>query len=131
MRRPARRTRQQTRDLLEHLITRGTAADLAAADPGWFREPGDDVCGTDWYDQFGDATFLKAARRELLDQVVDLRKSSRASAARALNAAAWFDEWVELPQPALGGRAPSEMLGTGAGLAAAKVLLRALQDRAR
>jgi uncharacterized protein (DUF2384 family) len=47
-----------------------------------------------------------------------------------MNAAAWFEDWVELPQPALGGRAPSEVLCTPAGLEAAKVMLRALQSRA-
>jgi hypothetical protein len=129
-RRPRPRTRAETRELLERLMTGGTDEDLGEADPGWFRPPTDDVCGSDWYDQFGDATFLKAARRELLDMVVELRWVSRAPAARALNAAAWFEDWVELPQPALGGRAPSEVLCTPAGLAAAKVVLRQLQSRA-
>jgi hypothetical protein len=129
-RRPRPRTWAETRELLERLMTCGTDDDLAEADPDWFRPPTDDVCGTDWYDQFGDATFLKAARRELRDMVVELRQVSRAPAARALNAAAWFEDWVELPQPALGGRAPSEVLCTPAGLEAAKVVLRALRSRA-
>ena len=126
-----RPTRAETRDLLEYLMTRGTDADLGAADRSWCREPAADVCGSDWYDQFGDATFLKAARRALLDLVVELKSSSRAPAARALNAAAWFEEWVELPQPALGGRAPSEVLCTPTGLEAATVVPRSLQYRGR
>ena len=128
--RPRPLTSAETRDLLERLMTRGTNDDLAEADRGWFKEPPFDVCGTDWYDQFGDATFLKMARRQLLDMVIELRRSSVAPAARALNAAAWFEDWVELPQPALGGRAPSEVLCTATGLEAAKVLLRSLRCRA-
>jgi hypothetical protein len=47
-----------------------------------------------------------------------------------LNPAAWFDEWVELPQPALGSRSPSQVLCTPVGLEAAKVILRSLQEAA-
>ena len=36
---PVRRTRQATRELLEYLITRGTEADLDAADPAWLKAP--------------------------------------------------------------------------------------------
>jgi hypothetical protein len=125
-----RRTRAATRELLEYLITRGTVADLANADPEWFRAPPPDEGAFQWYSQFGDATKVMWGRAELLQMVVDLRRTSRAPAAGVLNPAAWFDEWVELPQPALGSRSPSEVLCTSEGLEAAKVLLRSLQSRA-
>jgi hypothetical protein len=121
----------ETRELLEHLMIRGTDLDLVSTDWAWCSPPSYDVCGSDWYDAYGDATLLKAARRALLDLVIELKSSSQAPAARALNAAAWFEEWVELPQPALGGRAPSEVLCTPTGLEAAKVVLRSVQSRGR
>jgi hypothetical protein len=125
-----RRTRAATRELLEYLITRGTVADLANADAEWFRAPPPDDGAFEWYSQFGDATKVMRGRAELLQMVVELRRTSKASAAGALNPAAWFDEWVELPQPALGSRSPSEVLCTPVGLEAAKVLLRSLQSHA-
>lgn len=62
--------------------------------------------------------------------VIELRATSTAPAAGGLNAAAWFDEWVELPHPYLGLRSPSEVLCTAEGLEAAKVVLRSLQTGA-
>lgn len=127
---PARRSRAATRELLEHLITRGTVADLANADRAWFEVPPSDDGAFEWYSQFGDASKIMRGRAELLQMVVELQRSSKASAAGVLNAAAWFDEWVELPQPALGSRSPSEVLCTSEGLETAKVLLRSLQSDA-
>ncbi len=125
-----RRTREATRELLEYLITRGTVADLANAAPDWFKAPPSDDGAFEWYSQFGDATKVMRGRAELLQMVIELRRTSKAPAAGALNPAAWFDEWVELPQPALGSRSPSEALCTSVGLEAAKVLLRSLQSGA-
>lgn len=123
-------TRQDTRELLEYLITRGTEADLRTARSEWSRAPAADDGAFEWYSQFGDASKVMWGRAELLRMVVELRSSSRAPAARALNAAAWFDEWVELPHPELGYRSPSEVLCMSDGLEAAKVVLRSLQSRA-
>jgi hypothetical protein len=123
-----RRTHEATRELLEYLITRGTVADLANADPEWLKVPPPDEYAFEWYSQFGDAGKVMRGRDELLQMVVELQRSSKAPAARALNAAAWFDEWVELPQPALGFRSPSQVLCMPVGLEAAKVILRALQE---
>ena len=129
--RTGRRTRQATRESLEYLITRGTLADLEHADAEWPKAPPSDDGAFEWYSQFGDATQVMRGRAELLQMVVELQRSSKAPAARVLNAAAWFDEWVELPQPALGLCSPSEVLCTPVGLEAAKVILRALQEVAR
>ena len=129
--RTGRRTREATRELLEYLITRGTIADLENADPEWLKAPPSDEGAFEWYSQFGDATKVMRGRDELLQMVIELQRSSKAPAARVLNAAAWFDEWVELPQPALGLRSPSQVLCTPVGLEAAKVILRALQEAAR
>lgn len=125
---PVRRTRQATRELLEYLITRGTEADLDAADPAWLKAPPPDDGAFEWYSQFGDASKVMRGRDELLQMVIELRATSTAPAAGMLNAAAWFDEWVELPHPYLGLRSPSEVLCTAEGLEAAKVVLRSLQS---
>ena len=125
-----RRSRQATREPLEHLITRGTKADLDAADPAWLKAPPPDDGAFEWYSQFGDASKVMRGRDELLQMVIELRATSTAPAAGGLNAAAWFDEWVELPHPYLGLRSPSEVLCTAEGLEAAKVVLRSLQSGA-
>jgi hypothetical protein len=125
------RTRQATREPLEHLITRGTEADLEAADPAWFKAPPSDEGAFEWYSQFGDASKVMWGRSELLRMVIELRRTSRAPAAIALNADAWFDEWVELPHPHLGFQSPSQVLGIAEGLEAAKVVLRSLPSGVR
>jgi hypothetical protein len=114
--------------LLEHLITRGSEADLDAADPAWLQAPPPDDGAFEWYSQFGDATKVMRGREELLQMAIELRRTSTAPAAGVLDAAAWFDEWVELPHPYLGFRSPSEVLCTAEGLEAAKVVLRSLQS---
>ena len=125
------RTRQATRELLEYLITRGSAADLDAADPAWFKNPPTNSDGElEWYHQFGDGSKVMWGRAELLRMVVELHRTSRAPAALALNPDAWFEEWVELPQPSLGFQSPAEVLCTPVGLEAAKVVLRSLQNAA-
>ncbi len=128
--RTKRRPRQATRELLEYLITHGTEADLDAADPAWFRAPPPDEGAFEWYSQFGDASKVMWGRAELLRMVIELRRSSTAPAALALNAGAWFEEWVELPHPALGFHSPSEVLCTAEGLEAAKIVLRSLPSTA-
>jgi hypothetical protein len=114
--------------LLEYLITCGTEADLDTADAAWLKAPPPDDGAFEWYSQFGDATKVMRGRDELLQMVIELRATSTAPAAALLNAAAWFDEWVELPHPYLGLRSPSEVLCTAEGLEAAKVVLRSLQS---
>lgn len=128
--RTGRRTREAARVLLEYLITRGTVADIENADPEWLKVPPPDDYAFEWYSQFGDASKVMRGRDELLQMVVELQRASKAPAARELNAAAWFEEWVELPQPALGFRSPSQVLCIPVGLEAAKVILRSLQDEA-
>jgi hypothetical protein len=123
-----RRSRQATREFLEYLITCGTEADLDTADPAWLKAPPADDGAFEWYSQFGDASKVMRGRDELLQMVIELRATSTAPAAAVLNAAAWFDEWVELPHPYLGLRSPSEVLCTAEGLEAAKVVLRSLQS---
>jgi hypothetical protein len=94
--RTKRRPRQATRELLEYLITHGTEADLDAADPAWFRAPPPDEGAFEWYSQFGDASKVMWGRAELLRMVIELRRSSTAPAALALNAGAWFEECARL-----------------------------------
>lgn len=65
-----RRTREATRGLLEYLITRGTVADLANADPEWYSAPPSNDGAFEWYSQFGDATKVMRGRAELLQMVI-------------------------------------------------------------
>ena len=83
-----RRTREATRELLEYLITRGTIADLEIADPEWLKAPPPDERAFEWYNQFGDASKVMRGRDELLQMVVELRRSSKAPAAPWLTVAA-------------------------------------------
>lgn len=46
---------------------------------------------------------------DILKTVVDLIPEARR---RDFDAAGWFAKWILIPQPALGGRSPSELLGT-------------------
>ena len=120
------RTLQQSRQLLEHVITLGTLDDLAELDldPAW--DSPDDAGAIEWYAQFGDPTPVLRGRHELLQMAIELCKASKAPAARVLDARRWFQDWVELPQPALGFNSPAAVCCTREGLEASKVILRSL-----
>ena len=69
---------------------------------------------------------VDAAFWQLLPQVEELAAQSTHKDAAALDSARWLKEWLERPQPALGGRRPAEMLGTKEGVAAVRRVLGAI-----
>lgn len=66
----------------------------------------------------------------LLGIAHDMVDNSTASAARGFDAAQWFGKWIEVPQPALGGRKPADLLDTPTGVNVVARILGALQSGA-
>lgn len=55
---------------------------------------------------------------------------STAEAARGFDTAKWLGRWIEVPQPALGGRKPADVLDTPAGVDTVAKLLGAIESGA-
>ena len=66
---------------------------------------------------------LIAKAREIVD-------NSTAQEAKNFDAAEWLGKWLEAPQPALGGRKPSALMDTPAGLDAVLRLMGAIESGA-
>ena len=140
------RTAAETRAFLEHLLLGGELVELAQADPAWLGRGDDgvacdaatvgpeaaewDVAEATWFDAYGNPDHLFRARAELCCAVREIWAVTHSPAARQLDPRAWFDEWVELPQPALDHRAPSAFLGTPQNLGRALALVQALKRQA-
>lgn len=60
---------------------------------------------------------------QLIAKAQEMARDSTAEAAESFDAAKWLGCWIERPQPALGGRAPAELIATPTG---AKLVLRLL-----
>lgn len=52
----------------------------------------------------------------LLGIAQDMAAASTAAEARGFDATCWLGRWIEVPQPALGGRKPAELLDTPTGV---------------
>lgn len=66
----------------------------------------------------------------LIAKAQELVANSTADEARDFDAARWLGKWLDVPQPALGGRRPSELLDTPTGLDVVLKLLGALESGA-
>ena len=66
----------------------------------------------------------------LIGRAQDLVANSTAAQAKGFDAARWLGKWLELPQPALGGRRPADLLDTPTGVAVVLKLLGALESGA-
>lgn len=64
----------------------------------------------------------------LLAQARGIVERSTAPEARSFDVEKWLGEWIETPQPALGGRKPADMLDTPTGLAIVVRTLGALES---
>lgn len=53
---------------------------------------------------------------KLIAKAQDIVSNSTADSAKGFDAAKWLGKWLEVPQPALGGRKPSELLDTPTGI---------------
>jgi putative toxin-antitoxin system antitoxin component (TIGR02293 family) len=66
----------------------------------------------------------------LLGMAKAMAENSDAPEARDFDTAKWLGEWIERPQPALGGRRPAEMLDTPTGTETVVKLLGAIESGA-
>ena len=64
----------------------------------------------------------------LLGQAHDIVSQSTAAGATRFETAHWLGEWIETPQPALGGRKPSDLLDTPTGFEIVSRTLGALES---
>lgn len=64
----------------------------------------------------------------LLGQAHDIVSHSTAPGAAGFDTAEWLGEWIETPQPALGGRKPSDLLDTPTGFEIVSRTLGALES---
>ena len=66
----------------------------------------------------------------LLGMANEIVANSTAPEAKGFDAAKWLGQWLEKPQPALGGRRPSELIDTPTGLDVVARLLGAIESGA-
>lgn len=64
----------------------------------------------------------------LLGMAGEMVANSTAPEARDFDVARWLGQWIETPQPALGGRKPSELIDTPTGFAVVARLLGAIES---
>jgi len=67
---------------------------------------------------------------KLLGIVNEIVENSTAAEAEGFDSAKWLGQWLERPQPALGGRRPSELIDTPTGLDVVSRLLGAIESGA-
>jgi putative toxin-antitoxin system antitoxin component (TIGR02293 family) len=67
---------------------------------------------------------------KLIAKAKDVVANSTAEEARDFDSAKWLGKWLEIPQPALGGRKPAELLDTPTGLDVVLKLLGAIESGA-
>lgn len=66
----------------------------------------------------------------LLTLAQDIVANSTAPEAQDFDAAKWLGQWIERPQPALGGRKPADLIGTPTGLEMVARVLGAIESGA-
>lgn len=82
----------------------------------------DAITGSSGEAALGLARLLVIARRII--------ENSTASEAQNFDAAKWLGRWIELPQPALGGHKPADLIGTPTGLEMVTRVLGAIESGA-
>ena len=70
------------------------------------------------------------AMAKLLAKAHEIVGNSTSPAAKDFDAGRWLGEWIERPQPALGGRKPAELIGTPTGVEMVSRLLGSIQSGA-
>ena len=66
----------------------------------------------------------------LLGLAQEMIANSKAARARGYDAAKWLGQWIERPQPALGGRKPAELIDTPTGIEVVARLLGSIESGA-
>jgi putative toxin-antitoxin system antitoxin component (TIGR02293 family) len=79
---------------------------------------GESVAGSAGYSAIGMAALLAKAQ--------EIAADSAGTEKAPFDAGEWLGRWIELPQPALGGRRPSELLDTATGVQVVSRLLGSL-----
>jgi putative toxin-antitoxin system antitoxin component (TIGR02293 family) len=67
---------------------------------------------------------------KLLGIAQSIVNNSTAAEAQAFDAAKWLGQWIERPQPALGGRRPADLIGTPTGVEVVARILGSLESGA-
>ena len=67
---------------------------------------------------------------KLLGIAQDIVRNSTAAEAKDFDAARWLGQWIERPQPALGGRKPADLIGTPTGVEVVVRLLGSIESGA-
>ncbi|HUG23971.1 antitoxin Xre/MbcA/ParS toxin-binding domain-containing protein [Piscinibacter sp.] len=70
------------------------------------------------------------AMAKLLAKAREIVDNSTSPAAKDFDAAKWLGQWIERPQPALGGRKPAELIGTPTGAEMVSRLLGSIESGA-
>lgn len=70
------------------------------------------------------------AMARLLAKAQEIVGNSTSAAAKDFDTARWLGQWIERPQPALGGRKPAELIGTPTGVEMVSRLLGAIESGA-
>ncbi len=70
------------------------------------------------------------AMAKLLAKAQEIVGNSTSPAAKHFDAAKWLGQWIERPQPALGGRRPAELIGTPTGVEIVSRVLGAIESGA-
>jgi putative toxin-antitoxin system antitoxin component (TIGR02293 family) len=76
----------------------------------------------------GSGGHAAIAMTKLLGIAQDIIADSTALEAEGFDSAKWLGEWLERPQPSLGGRPPADLLGTPTGFEIVARLLRSLES---
>ena len=76
----------------------------------------------------GNTGQRSAAIARLHDKVLEMASQSTRPEAASLDTAAWLDAWIRVRQPALGGRAPIDMLDSPEGVDAVLRVLGSIQS---
>jgi hypothetical protein len=67
---------------------------------------------------------------KLLVTVKSIVENSTCPEAKGLDAAKWLEQWLERPQPALGGRKPADLIDTPTGVEIVTKLLGSIESGA-
>lgn len=70
------------------------------------------------------------AMARLLAKAQEIVENSTSPAAKDFDTARWLGQWIERPQPALGGRKPAELIGTPTGMEMVSRVLGAIESGA-
>lgn len=78
----------------------------------------------------GSSGYAAIGMIRLLGIAQNMAKDSTAEAAKNFDASKWLGQWIELPQPALGGRKPADLIDTPTGIDIVARLLGAIESGA-